>query len=403
MIVLAGAGLVLPDRVIPEGSLLIDDGRIAAIEARVIDAPHGAERLDFVGSLVVPGFVDVHVHGVEGHDVLDGDGAVAAVASRLPKYGVTSFCPTSIACDPLSLRRLLLEVAALAASAPPHSARVLPAHLESNFINPDFNGAQPLHCLRLPRPGSPTPDEAAGAFAGDEILRTIAAAASAVGIVTIAPELAGGLDLVRQLAGAGHRVSIGHSGASYDEAIEAIAAGVSHATHLFNRMSPMTHRAPGIPGAVLQSPQVRAELICDGHHVHPAMMSLVLRAKGPSGVMAITDGTAGSGLPVGSRTRLGGRPIVVTPRTAELDDGTIAGSVWTMDRGFRRLLDLGAPVVHAARMCASTPADQMGRPDLGRIAVGAAADLVVLDPAHRVTATFIAGQLWRNPAPAGSV
>jgi N-acetylglucosamine-6-phosphate deacetylase len=402
MILIAGADLVLPDRVLPAGSLLLDGDRIVAIEGRAIATPDGATRVDCTGALIVPGFVDVHVHGLEGHDVLDDAGAIGRVAAGLPKYGVTAFCPTSVACDPAALRRMLTAVASAAGAAAPQGARVLPAHLESNFINPAFNGAQPIECLRSPRNLQPE-DAADGGFTGNEIVGIIEADPRRVGIVTVAPELDGGLDLVRRLAGGGHRVSIGHSGATYEQALEAIDAGVSHATHLFNRMSPMTHRAPGVPGAVLESEAVRAELICDGFHVHPALMALVVRAKGAASIMAITDGTAGAGLPVGSWTRLGGRPIIVTDRTAELEDGTLAGSVLTMDRAFQKLCGLGVPVVDVARMCATTPADQLGRTDLGRIAVGAAADVVVLSPTRQVLMTFVAGQLWRNPASPGSV
>ena len=396
MILLAGAAVVLPDRVLATSSLLLDGDRIAAIEPRVIDTPHGATRLDLDGCTIVPGFVDVHVHGVEGHDVLDGPGAVAAVASRLPRYGVTSFCPTSIACDPAALMAMLGEVATLTA-ATAAAARVLPAHLESNFINPDFKGAQPAACLRVAqRSGQIRQADEDEAFTSADVLATIDAHRAAVGIVTVAPELDGGLDLVRRLASAGHRVSIGHSGATYEQTLDAIDAGVTHATHLFNRMSAMTHRAPGVPGAVLQSDRVRVELICDGFHVHPALMSIAMRAKGAAGVMAITDGTAGSGLPVGTRTHLGAYPIVVTERTAVLDDGTLAGSVLTMDGAFRALVRLGTSLVDAAAMCAATPAEQVGRRDLGRIAEGATADLAVLDDNLRVQATILAGRPWRN-------
>ncbi len=398
MILLAGADLVLPDRVLPRASLIIDEGRIAAIEPRVIDTPQGAERVDLDGSCVVPGFVDVHVHGVEGHDVLDGTGAVAAVAARLPRYGVTAFCPTTVACDPAGLQGLLEQVGVLREA--PQAARVLPAHLESNFISADYRGAQPLSCLRSPVPAARTaaPSTGEAGFSGEQILATIARYREQVGIVTIAPELAGGIELVRRLAAAGHRVSIGHTGATYEQTLAAIDAGASHATHLFNRMSPMTHRAPGAPGAILRSEQVRAEVICDGFHVHPAMLTLAIRAKGARGVMAITDGTAGAGLPVGTRTRLGGRPIVVTPHAAELEDGTLAGSTLTMDRAFRLLIEsTGVSVVEAARMCATTPAEQVGLADAGRIAVGATADLTVLDGAFRVRATYLRGQPWRNP------
>jgi N-acetylglucosamine-6-phosphate deacetylase len=404
MILLAGADLVLPDRLLRASSVLIDGERIVAIEPRAIDAPAGARRLDLPGRTIVPGFVDVHVHGIEGHDVLDGPGAIAAVAARLPRYGVTSFCPTSIACDPASLRSMLAEASALIDSLPRDAARVLPAHLESNFINPAYSGAQPLDCLRSPSVA--TRDATADSrepFTGRDILDVIEAERRAVGIVTIAPELEGGLDLVARLEAAGPVVSIGHSGATYEQSLAAIDAGVSHATHLFNRMSPMTHRAPGIPGAVLQSERVRVELVCDGFHVHPAMMTMVLRSKGAAGVMAITDGTAGSGLPVGARARLGRRPIIVTERTAELEDGTVAGSVLTMDAAFRLLMRLGATPIDAARMCATTPADQVRRIDVGRIAEGAMADLVVLDGEWRVERTFLAGRPWRNPISSASV
>jgi N-acetylglucosamine-6-phosphate deacetylase len=398
MIVLAGADVVLPDHVLPGSSLVLDGDRIVAIEPRPIDTPAGATRVDLSGCVVVPGFIDVHVHGVEGHDVLDGPDAVEAVAARLPAYGVTSFCPTSIACDPATLATLLDAVARARSASGGVSARVLPAHLESNFINPDFKGAQPADCLRTPMASELRVRE--GVFTGPEIVDTIARHRESVAIVTVAPEIGGGFDLVRALTAAGHIVSIGHTGATYEEACAAIDLGVRHATHLFNRMTPLTHRAPGVPGAVLEAEQVTAELICDGFHVHPALMKLAIRAKGAAGAMAITDGTAGSGLPAGSRTHLGGRPIIVTARTAELEDGTLAGSVLTMDRAFRMLVQrCGVSLVEAARMCASTPARQLGLWDTGRIEVGACADLAVLDAGLAIRQTYARGRRWGNRPP----
>jgi len=389
MILLAGGDIVLPDRVVPRGSLLIDGDRIAAIDHRPSIRPAGARVFDATGTCIVPGFVDAHLHGVEGFDTLDGHGAVAAIAARLPRYGVTAFCPTTVACDPRALAAFLDDVAGCRRAPAPGAARVLPAHLESNFINPEYRGAQPAACLRLPQPSVQSD---APAFSAADVLTVIAAARKQVGIVTVAPELPGGIELVRDLASAGHRVSLGHSGADFDTAIAAIEAGARQATHLFNRMTPMTHRAPGLPGAVLARSEVAVELICDAHHVHPAMCQVALAAKSAHGVMAITDATAGAGLPIGATARLGGRTIRVTESAAILDDGTLAGSILTMDGAFRNLVKrFYQPLVDAAIVCATAPARALSLDGLGSIEPGAIADLVILDRSLHVAHTMIAG------------
>ena len=394
MITLSGADLVLPDRVVRRGSIVIDQGRIAAIEARAIDAGAGRTVIDLANHTIVPGFVDVHVHGLEGIDVLDGGGAVAGVASRLPKYGVTAFCPTSVACAPSRLAAMLDGVALARSSRAAGAARVLPAHLESNFINPEWNGAQPMHCLRTYKPHGKRAD---GEFAGHEILQAIDAHRGDVGIVTLAPEMAGGLDLVRELVLAGHRVSLGHTGATYEQALDAIAAGAHHATHLFNRMSSIAARSPGVVGAVLESDAVAAEIICDGHHVHPALVSMAIRVKSVSRMMAITDATAVTGLPTGSRSRLGDQTIIAGDRTAVLENGTLAGSILTMDAAFRMLVTrIGLSLPEAARMCATTPAESIKAADIGAIADGKWADLTVLNRDLHVTHTYIGGELAGN-------
>jgi N-acetylglucosamine-6-phosphate deacetylase len=387
MIVLAGGDIVLPDRILTNASLVIDRGRIAAIET-TRSLPSGASIVDVRDAFVVPGFIDVHVHGIEGYDTLDGGDAIASIASRLPRYGVTAFCPTTVACDPAGLRAVLDQVGRARTGRPHGSARVLPAHLESNFINPDYNGAQPRACLRLPND-----DRGEGQFTGRDILATIESGRADVGIITIAPELPGTLDLVPSLVRAGHRVSLGHSGADFEQAVAAIDAGARHATHLFNRMTPLTHRAPGLVGAVLSYDEVNAELICDGFHVHPAMCRVAIAAKGVHGVMAITDGTGGSGLAPGSTARLGGRSIRVSDQAVVLDDGTLAGSTLTMDRAFRNIVTMfHASIAEAAIMCSTTPARAVGLTGFGVIAEGQAADLVVLDRAFRVAKTFIDGE-----------
>ena len=396
MILLSGAALVLPDRILSPGTLVIDGGRIVEIRP---DSPtaHSPSSFAFHGHYIVPGFIDVHVHGVEGVDSQDPGGAIASIAERLPRYGVTAFCPTTVACAPKMLRHVLDQVRQARAATASRSARVLPAHLESNFINDKYRGAQPADCLRSPQAalrssGSGLPE--CEDFDAAAILAEIERAAPDVGIVTLAPELEGGLDLVRWLVARGHRVSLGHSAATYEEALAAIDAGAQQATHLFNRMPPLHHRAPGLSGAVLQSDQVAAEIICDGVHVHPALLSMAIAAKRPSRVMAITDATAAAGLPAGGRASLGGRAITAGPSSALLADGTIAGSLATMDRVFQLLTAaVGLSAVDAATLCSTTPARELGLVGHGVLAQDAAADLAILDANFSVVQTYVGGQL----------
>jgi N-acetylglucosamine-6-phosphate deacetylase len=388
---LVGADVVLPDRVVSGRTIVIDHGHVTDIVSGSLQG--GDRRIDLHGHLIVPGFIDVHVHGVSGKDALDGAGSIGAIAASLPRWGVTAFCPTTIACAPQALETVLVDVGELRARPLAGAARVLPAHLESNFINPEARGAQPLECLRVPAPvpASERPDR--DTFSGADILGVIHRHVPDVGILTLAPELDGGLGLIGDLVAAGVRVSLGHSDATFEVAQAAIAAGASQATHLFNRTRPMAPRDPGLTGAVLASEDVAAELICDGHHVHPAVMRVAIASKGPSRMMAITDGTAGSGLARGSRASLGGRPITVA-HVALLDDGTFAGSVLTMDKVFACLVtSVGVDLVRAAEMCATTPARELGLHGFGSIAPGAVADLTVLDRQLVVRQTWIGGEL----------
>ena len=394
MIVLSGGDIVLPDRILTSASLIIEGDRIAAIESAQ-HWPPAASVIDVRDSFIVPGFVDVHVHGIEGHDSLDGTEAIAKIAARLPRYGVTAFCPTTVACAPDALNAVLDQVSRARVTRAASAARMLPAHLESNFINPDYHGAQPKTCLRLPN-GDPSE----GSFSGRDILDVIRLRAADVGIVTVAPEIDGVLELIPTLVRRGQRVSLGHSGADFARSVAAIDAGARHATHLFNRMTPITHRAPGLAGAVLSHEAITAELICDGFHVHPAMCRLAIAAKGVHGVMAITDGTAGAGLSAGSLARLGGRTIRVSDQAALLEDGTLAGSTLTMDRAFRNIVAMfDMSITDAAIMCSTTPARAMGLTRFGVIAEGNIADLVVLDRAFRVRRTLIAGEsVYERPS-----
>ena len=386
-VLLAGGQIVLPDCVLGPGTLVLEGGRIVEIVPGTAGDHSKPGHVDCTGLFVLPGFIDVHVHGVEGLDALDGPHAIAAIAERLPRYGVTAFCPTSIACTPTALKMMLDAVHASRGSAT--GARVLPAHLESNFINPEYCGAQPLECLRLPsniRRGDLP-------FSGAEILDEIRSTQNDVGIMTVAPEIEGALPLIQELVSRGIAVSLGHSAASYDEAREGFAAGARQATHLFNRMPPLNHRRPGLAAAVLESEDVITEIVCDGVHVHPAMVRLALSLKGPSRVMVVTDGTAGSGLARGAQTSIGGRPITVKD-AAYLDDGTLAGSILTMDRAFGKVVtNMNFSLVDAALACSTTPAHALGLQRTGAIVEGWEADLVLLDGHLEVVATYVAGEL----------
>jgi N-acetylglucosamine-6-phosphate deacetylase len=392
MIVLSGADLVLPDRIVASGTLVIDADRIVEIRPGVVAGrPFSSESsptFAFSNHYIVPGYVDVHVHGVEGVDVLDGFDSVGTIAARLPRYGVTGFCPTTVACGPLALRTTLDQVRRLREETVDRSARVLPAHLESNFISHEYCGAQPATCLRSPRDAFSTPKNDNEDFTAGDILREIERSAPDVGIVTIAPELNGGLDLVRWLTARGHRASLGHSAASFELAQEAIAHGARLATHLFNRMAPFSHRTPGLVGAILQTEEVAAELICDGFHVHPAVIRTAIAAKRPS------DATAAAALSSGAHARLGGQPIRAGESAAYLDDGTVAGGVMTMDRVFQTLVTrVGMSPVDAVTVCCTTPARELGLVGHGVLAVDAVADLVILDRTFSVVQTYVAGRL----------
>jgi N-acetylglucosamine-6-phosphate deacetylase len=411
MIVLSGASLVLPDRILSPGTLVIEDGRVAEIRS---DAPSGSHAaFAFHGHYIVPGFIDVHIHGVDGVDTLDdvpGDGAIAAIAARLPAYGVTAFCPTTVACQPGALRGVLDQYAARAKRHCPDRRACCPrtSKATSSILNTPAHSHRAVCAVlgrRLGREGEQGREGREGQN-GTNLTRPRVP-------ISRPPKYSPRLSAPRPTSESslalrarrrprpralapprGHRVSLGHSGATYEEALAAIEAGARQATHLFNRMRPLDHRAPGLVGAVLQAEETAAEMICDGFHVHPAVIRAAIAAKRPSRILAISDATAVAGLPVGSRGMLGGQAITAGPRTALLPDGTIAGSVMTMDRAFQTLIgQVGLGIVDAATICSTTPARELGLIGHGMLMPESVADLVVLDANFSVVQTYVAGQL----------
>ena len=348
MIVLSGAELVLPDRILCRPAR--SSSTAAASSTSVGPVPvRLAGPLSFTATTSSRASSTCTSTASRASIRSKPATRFAAIAARLPRYGVTAFCPTTVACSPDALRARAGTGEARAQAPAPGAARVLPAHLESNFINPGIprRAAAEVPSSPRARPGR----EGQQRSSGTEVARRATiragrhferdrAGGTDVGIVTLAPELDGGLDLIAWLLARGHRVARSLGCHVRRGAQAAIAAGARHATHLFNRMPPLGHRSPGLAGAILQTEEVAAELICDGFHVHPALVRTAIAAKRPSRVLAITDGTAASGLAARAARRGSATNRLPSGKLpAFLRDGTLAGSVLTMDGAFRMLVE----------------------------------------------------------------
>jgi N-acetylglucosamine-6-phosphate deacetylase len=363
-----------------EGLLLTDDGfrpgRIA-FAAQVEEIAWRSGGVVDEGRWIVPGFIDQHVHGGGGGDAMDGAEGVRALARHHLRYGSTSLLPTTLTAPWPEVMAALRGIAEVAASPRAGEAVVLGAHVEGPFLNPRRLGAQPPFAI------------AASAAAVEEAL-----ASGVVRLITVAPEVEGVVDSLAAWIAAGVRIGIGHTRA--DAAlIEAFLArvrslgGAAGATHLFNAMGGMEGRDPGVVGALLGDDRAAIEVICDGHHVAPAAIRTAYRAAGER-LILITDAIRASGVRDGVAT-LGGQRVTMVDGAARLPDGTLAGSVLTMDAAVRGAVAAGVPVEAALLAASAAPARHLGLRDRGRLAVGARADLVVLDADLRVREVYLAG------------
>ncbi|MNR75440.1 N-acetylglucosamine-6-phosphate deacetylase [compost metagenome] len=368
--------LVTPEGLL-EADLLVVGGKIAAI-GRDLDLPPETRTLDVRGNWVLPGFIDTHVHGGLDADTMQASPeAFATISRHLARHGVTAWVPTLFACPADALDRVLGAIEEAMRQEGP-GARILGAHLESSFIAPKFKGAQPPEALR------PIEDPALR-----EVIRRHAAN---IRIVTLAPELAGATALIEELVELGIRVSIGHTDATYEQAIAGAQAGATRVTHLCNAMRPFHHREPGTVGAALVQDGLDAELIADLVHVHPAGIQIAYRCKGADRLMLVSDALMGTGLPPGIHV-LEGREILIGEDVAKLPDGTIAGSIITLDRALRNVVEAaGIPLPDASRMASLTPARSLGFTDRGALEVGMRADLALLDAEFRCQGTLVAGE-----------
>lgn len=340
------------------GRLHVVQGRIADIDGDPV--AEATVRADDARPLLLPGFVDLHLHGGGGADTMDAGDAITQIAGLHARHGTTSLLATTMTAPLAEIEAALRALAPAIEQRSRGAARVLGVHLEGPYIHPERLGAQPA-CTRLP--------ELAEILA----LHTLAP----IRVITLAPETDGALALIPALVEAGMRVQIGHSAASYEQACQAMAAGASGFTHLFNAMGAFHHRAPGVAGAALAHAE-QAELIPDLLHVHPGAMRAALRAV--PRLYAVTDATAAAGMPDGDY-RLGRQTVRKCEGGVRLADGTLAGSSLTMDQALRNLVQLGLPLAEASARTAAFPAQYLGLADRGVLAAGAWADVVALDAA----------------------
>jgi N-acetylglucosamine-6-phosphate deacetylase len=387
-LVLHAARVLTPQRVLEPGWVAITAGRVSDVGAGAGPAPKAGPVVDLGVHTLVPGFIDTHVHGGGGAQVNTGSAeqthrAVSRLAGFHARHGTTALVATTVSDDPTRLRASLAGIAA--ATAPTEgAAEVLGAHLEGPWIAPARAGAHPHRWLAIPDRN--TFDELAAASDG------------ALRLVTLAPELPGALPLARHAIAAGVRCAFGHTDADYDTTRAAIDAGVHRATHLFNAMPSLHHRAPGPIAAALEHPEVTVELIADGIHTHPAMLGLAARAAGTRASL-VTDATSAAGLPDG-RHDLAGQTVDVTEGRVSLaaEPGTLAGSTLTMDRALSTLVtQAGIPLPQALAAATLAPAAALNLPHKGHLEPGADADAVVLDAEMTVRAVLTHGHAAHDP------
>jgi N-acetylglucosamine-6-phosphate deacetylase len=381
MIAFTAKTMFTPLERIDEPLLLVQDGCISEVSSRARrEIPEHCQQVDFGDSVLAPAFIDIHIHGGAGHDVMESDpGSLMAVEKLIASHGVGSYFPTTVTA-PVDVTLSALERLADAIEKPgDHSlARAWPLgiHLEGPFISHVRRGVHPPESLLAPS------------------LKTFErfwqAARGHIRMMTIAPELPNAQEVIVEAVNRGVCVSVGHSDADMNSTRAAVAAGARHATHAFNAMRPLDHRYPGILGEVLTDARMSADIIADGIHLNPAVVELFLKAKGTESAVLITDATAATGMPEG-RYRLGSFEVEVRDGKC-LSNGKLAGSVLTMDRAVRNVMQFaGLDLQHAVRLATLNPANVGGLGTRGILKAGAQADVIVLSPNGEVRNTIVGG------------
>ncbi|HEX8034753.1 MAG TPA: N-acetylglucosamine-6-phosphate deacetylase [Ktedonobacterales bacterium] len=379
---LRGAQLVDAQHDTPRGDLTIEDARILTVGT--FSAPSGASHtvFDATGMIVTPGFIDVHTHGGGGCNLHTTDAReISAYARWAPQTGVTAFL-IGVVGTPGALPQAQLRASVDAiATQSVEAAEPLGIHLEGPYISEARRGAHAPAWLREPN--------------ASEIEEVLAITSGNLRLITLAPELPGAAEIMRRLVQASVTVSIGHTDATYEQTLEALALGATHVTHCCNAMRPLHHREPGPIGAIVRAPQVYGELIADGVHVHPAMMDILVRILGPERTIVITDALAGAGMPDDGVFEFAGQQARVICGAARLADGTITGSILTMDQALRNILKMThVSLQDAIAMLTINPARSIKvGARKGLLHPGYDADLLVFDDTLTLQATFCRGAL----------
>jgi N-acetylglucosamine-6-phosphate deacetylase len=373
-----------PFEEICDAAIVIQGSKIAAIGQRgKVDLPRGAREINAGRRTVAPGFVDVHIHGAGGHDVMEGTReALEIITATVAAHGTTSLVATTVTASEKETRDSVAGIAHFILNTSQFatrelSAEILGIHFEGPFISQARRGVHPAKWIVPP--------------SQEMLAQLLGEARGTAKILTLAPELPGALDLVSAARQAGLVVSLGHTDATYEQAQAAIEAGASHAAHVFNAMRPFSHRGTGVIGAVLTSPRVSAELIADGVHVDEAAMRMLVELKTPERVILVSDGISATGMPDG-KYQLGMFEVNVSGGVARNAEGKLAGSTLTLDRALRNIVALGVPLASALRMVTANPARQIGLGSRkGVLAPGADADLVFLDDKLEVSGVMTRG------------
>ncbi len=376
---ITGGTVLAPSGRIENGTVAIDDGRILEVFDRCAELPSGSRRIDARDRYVCPGLIDTHTHGNNGHDAMDGTAGVRGMSAKLATRGVTGFLPTLIGCPAERLRALVEQIAA----AEVGGACIYGVHVEGPYLDPAMPGMFDPETFRE--------------FDEDEVADLAGVVGDLPMVMTIACQ-GERATAATTLTTAGVIPSLGHSSGTYEDAVAAIEAGVRRATHCFNAMTGFHHRNPGILGGVLARDEMRAELVLDGHHVHPAAASLLLSLKGPEGVILVTDSTIMSGYADGAY-EWAGYTIDVSGGAARIPAGNLAGSLLAMDQAVRNSVTmLGVPLEKAVEMASLTPARSAGFDRItGSLVRGKNADIAILNAELEPVTTIVGGEVvWQS-------